>query len=152
MATGTLFVFYLSSVFHYGDIGWCLISVMLVLSPDGRDSLTLAITRIKANLAGVGVGVCFLLMGLPNMWLIASALVVTLAICYLLKLDAGIRSALAATIIIMMHESGKHLWDTALERIVSVLAGCVLGLLITTIFHFRVKPLTKSLPSGEQEG
>ena len=53
VATGTISVFTLSSLFQYADVGWCLISVMLVLSPDGRDSLTLAVTRIKANLVGV---------------------------------------------------------------------------------------------------
>jgi uncharacterized membrane protein YgaE (UPF0421/DUF939 family) len=150
VATGTISVFTLSSLFQYADVGWCLISVMLVLSPDGRDSLTLAVTRIKANLVGATVGVAFLLLGVPNMWMIALALVVTLAICYLLKLDAGIRSALAATIIIMMHETGKHFWDTAIERIIAVLTGCVLGLLITFIFHFKIKPQEKNA-TNEQE-
>jgi len=151
VAAGAISVFTLSSYFQYADVGWCLISVMLVLSPDGKDSLTLAVTRIKANLVGAGVGVGFLLIAVPNMWLIAASLVVTLGICYLLKLDAGIRSALAATIIIMMHETGKHFWDTAFQRIIAVLAGCVLGLIITFVFHFKIKPEEKPVTT-EQEG
>jgi uncharacterized membrane protein YgaE (UPF0421/DUF939 family) len=148
-ATGSLAVFIIASFINFNDIGWCLISVILVLSPDAKDSVTLAITRIKANIIGAGVGVLFLLIYLPNMWVVSAALVVTLSLCYLFKLDAGIRSSLAATIIIMLHEEGKHLWDTALERIVAVLAGCILALIITFVFHFKVT--SKVTPGGNNK-
>jgi len=150
-ATGCLAVFILSSLFNYRDIGWSLISVMLVMSADGKDSMQLALTRIKANIIGACVGVLCLLIMQPNMWLITIALIITLALCYLLKLDAGIRSALAATIIILLHEEGKHLWDTAIQRIIAVLAGCVLGLIITFIFHFRTKTGMKNGIDNSQE-
>jgi uncharacterized membrane protein YccC len=148
-ATGSMAVFIISTVIHYNDIGWCLISVMLVLSADGKDSVPLAITRIKANVAGALVGVMCLLISPTNMWILSTALVVTLALCYLFKLDTGIRSALAATIIIMLHDEGKHVWDTAIERVIAVLAGCALGLLITFIFHFRVT--SKTPAAGNQQ-
>jgi len=54
-----------------------------------------------------------------------------------LKLENPTRSALAATIIVTLHESGKHIWDAAFERVVAVVAGCLLGLIITFIFHSR---------------
>ena len=148
--TGTLIVFILSSLLNYKDLGWCLISVILVLSPDGKDSVPLAFTRIKANITGASVGVLCLLISPTNMWVLSIALTVTLALCYLFKLDAGVRSALAATIIIMLHEEGKHIWDTALERVISVLAGCLLGLIITFAFHFRTKP-EKSKNTSQEE-
>jgi len=135
--TGTLIVFILSSLLHYKDIGWCLISVILVLSPDGKDSISLAFTRIKANIVGASVGVLCLLISPINMWVLSVALTITLALCYLFKLDTGSRSALAATIIIMLHEEGKHIWDAAFERVIAVLVGCILALLITFIFHFK---------------
>jgi uncharacterized membrane protein YgaE (UPF0421/DUF939 family) len=150
-ATGSLAVFALASVFQYKDIAWSLISVMLVLSADGKDSMQLALTRIKANIIGASVGVVCLLIMQPNMWLITVALIITLALCYLFKLDAGIRSALAATIIILLHEEGKHLWDTAIERIIAVLAGCVLGLIITFVFHFKTKTGIKKEVDNSQE-
>ena len=137
VATGTIIVYSGSLILHYKDIAWCLISVMLVLSPDGRESVPLALTRIKANIVGACSGMLCLLIGQTNMWMMAAALVVTLSFCYLFKLDSGIRSALAATIILMLHEEGKHVWDTAIERVIAVLAGCVLGLLITFTFHFK---------------
>jgi uncharacterized membrane protein YgaE (UPF0421/DUF939 family) len=137
--TGTIIVFIFSSLLNYKDLGWCLISVILVLSPDGTDAVTLAFTRIKANTIGAGVGLLCLLISPMNMWVLSLALIVTLIFCYLFKLDAGARSALAATIIIMLHEEGKHVWDTALERVIAVLGGCILGLLITFAFHFNLK-------------
>ena len=137
--TATLIVFTISSLIGYKDIGWCLISVILVLSPDGKDAIPLAFTRIKANIVGASVGLTCLLISPMNMWILSGALTITLSFCYFFRFDTAIRSALAATIIIMLHEEGKHLWDTALERVIAVLAGCVLGLLITFVFHFNTK-------------
>ena len=136
---GALIVYALSSLINYKDISWCIISVILVLSPDGKDSVQLALTRIKANLVGAGVGVLCLLISATNVWILSIALSITITFCYLLKLDAGTRSALAATIIVMLHDEGKHIWDTAFERVSAVLIGCVLGLIITFVFHFKNK-------------
>ncbi len=145
----TLMVFIVSSLLNYKDLGWCLISVILVLSPDGKDALSLAFTRIKANLVGAGVGVLSLLISTTNMWILSAALAVTISLCYLLKFDTAMKSALAATIIIMLHEEGKHIWDTAIERLIAVVAGCLLGLIITFIFHFKENN-DKKLASEEE--
>jgi len=137
VATGTIIVYTGSLLLHYKDIAWCLISVMLVMSPDGRESVPLSVTRIKANVVGACSGMLCLWIAPIDMWMMAFALITTLSFCYLFKLDSGIRSALAATIILMLHGEGKHVWDTAIERVIAVLAGCVVGLAITFIFHFK---------------
>lgn len=149
--TGTLLVFGIARIINYSDIGWCLISVMLVLSPDGKEAVSLAVIRIKANIVGAATGVFCLLLSHSNMWIVALALALTVSFCYLFKLENGVRSALAATIIIMLHDSGKHLWDAALERIIAVLAGCILALIVTFIFHFRIKTGEKQF-NNQQEG
>ncbi|MFT3681043.1 MAG: FUSC family protein [Ferruginibacter sp.] len=136
--TATLLVFIIAHLLGYKDIAWSLISVLLVLSPEGTDAVTLAVTRIKANIVGASVGLLCLLFSSMNMWNLSLALMVTLSLCYLFKFDSGAKSALAATVIIMLHEEGRHLWDAAIERVIAVLAGCVLGLLITFIFHSRI--------------
>jgi len=140
----------ISSIINYKDVAWCLISVILVLSPDGKDSLPLAFTRIKANFVGASVGLLCLLISPNNMWILSAALTITLALCYFFKFDTAMRSALAATVIIMLHEEGKHLWDTALERVIAVMAGCVLGLLITFAFHFNIKSAVKKKQEQEE--
>lgn len=148
--TGTLITFTLSSWLNYANMAWCLISVILVLSPDGKDSVSLAFTRIKANLVGAAVGILCFLISPSNMWTISLALTITLSFCYLLKLDAGARSAMAATIIILLHDEGKHLWDTALARVIAVLAGCFLGIAITFLFHFKKEDNMKAA-AGQEE-
>ena len=62
---------------------------------------------------------------------------------------AGSRSALAAVAIIILHEPGPHLWDAAAERAAMVIAGCLLGLLITFVFHRRLTTGTKE-PANDQ--
>ncbi|CAL1518286.1 FUSC family protein [Chitinophaga sp. MM2321] len=135
--SGVLIVFLLSWLLDYQDVIWVLISVMLVLSPDGSDAVTLAVTRIKANIVGAAAGFLLLLVH-PNMLLMMCiAVFITVILCNILSLEAATRTALAATIIVMTHEAGQHLWDTAVGRVISVLAGCLLGLLITFLFHNR---------------
>ena len=47
-----LVVYVISHITGYKEIGWSLISVMLVLSPDSKEAIPLALSRIKANLTG----------------------------------------------------------------------------------------------------
>lgn len=149
--SGTLLIFFISPFIPRADINWGLISVVLVLSADGKDSLTLAITRIKANIVGVTIGVVSLLITPTNMWILSLALVITLCLCYIFKLDAGIRSSLCATIIIMLHPAGSKIWETATERVVSVLTGCIVGLAVTFIFHFKERTFNKPIEANQQE-
>jgi uncharacterized membrane protein YgaE (UPF0421/DUF939 family) len=125
------------------DFAWCLISVVLVLSPEGTDSITLAITRIKANLVGAFTGMLILLSGLERPYNMAAGSIIS-----------GAKSTLAAMIIVLMHPEGRHLWDSAFERITAVILGCILALIITFIFHslFKIKtPVWKILPGKEDE-
>src|SRR5882672_6425886 len=121
------------------DYSWSLISVVLVLSPEGTDAVELAMTRIKANLVGAGVGVILLFSQVPGPWNIALGAALALFICYQLKLNAAARSTLAAVIIILLHHEGVNLWSSALSRVCAVITGCVLGLVITYIFHSLIK-------------
>lgn len=137
---GTLAVFAISSLIHYKNIGWSLISVILVLSPEADDTLKVAFNRVKANVIGAAIGLLCLLTGYSNMWTMALAILITLLVAHWLNLDTSTRAALAAAIIIMLHQEGTHLWDTALQRVIAVFAGCVLALIITFLFHSIYRP------------
>lgn len=134
---GAILVIFISGLFHYREMGWPLFSVILVLSPDGEDAVQVALTRIKTNAIGASIGLLCLLIAPANMWTISLALFSTLCFCYYFKLEDSARTALAAAVIIMLHESGKHYWDNALQRVIAVFSGCMLGLLITYLFHFK---------------
>jgi len=125
------------------DFAWCLISAVLVLSPEGTDAMPLAITRIKANLTGALSGFLILLFDIPMPYNMGAGAVVSLFLCDLFKLNAGAKSTLAAMIIVLMHPEGAHVWDASLGRIGSVVCGCVLGLFVTYVYHklFRINTL-----------
>ena len=134
-------IFYFSYVFHYSDIIWCLISAMLVLSPNAKEALPLALTRIAANFVGsAAILLCLLLVGgLPHIVTISLAYCLAISACYLFNLMTASRSALAAaTIIMFAPASAAHIWDKPLERVVSVAVGCVVGLIVTLIIHRRI--------------
>lgn len=43
--TGTALAFVLFSLFHFPELTWFLVSMMLVLSPDRKDAIPLAVTN-----------------------------------------------------------------------------------------------------------
>ena len=133
---GIILCFYISALLKsWIDYSWFLISVVLVLSPEGKDAVELSLTRIKANSVGAATGILVLLLQVPSPWNIPVGAGLSLIICDQFKLNAGARSTLTAVIIILLHHEGTHLWDSALSRIVAVIVGSLLGLLITYTFH-----------------
>jgi uncharacterized membrane protein YgaE (UPF0421/DUF939 family) len=133
------------------DYSWSLISVVLVLSPEGKDTLELTLTRIKANMVGAGTGIILLLSELPNPYNMAVGAVLALWICDRLKLNTGARSTLAALIIVILHNEGMHVWDAALSRVSAVVVGCLSGLAISYVFHLVIKSDAEVIHSEREE-
>jgi uncharacterized membrane protein YgaE (UPF0421/DUF939 family) len=120
----------------YPEIGtWCLISIVLVLSPDRKDATKLALVRIKANLVGAGIGLALFFIHPMNLLMMSIGVTLTIIVCRLLKLQEVTRAAAVAVIIILLHQKGQYFWDAALERAGEVLAGCLIAMLITYTFH-----------------
>jgi len=98
-----------------------------------------AYDRIKANALGCGVGICLYPLQLPELAIICIGITITIFLGIGLKISSTIRSALAGLIIVTLQvEQTKH-WYIALERVVCVVAGCVVALLITLAFNW-LKP------------
>jgi len=127
-----------------------MISVVLVIAPNSKDSNRLAFDRIKANILGSSVGLSLFLIRIPNLFLICIGVMLTIVIGVFLKLHAALRPALAALVIIMIHEEGQNsTWRIALERMGCVIIGCIIGLLITLAFNsFRI---TKKQSNNDEE-
>jgi uncharacterized membrane protein YgaE (UPF0421/DUF939 family) len=124
---------------------WSMISVVLVIAPDGKDSDRLAFDRIKANILGSSVGLSLFLIRVPDLFSICLGVMLTIAIGILLKLQSALRSALAALIIVMIHEEGQNsTWHIALERMGCVIIGCIIGLLITLAVSSFLMPKKQS--------
>ncbi len=150
--TGCIVIFLLSWFFNYPDITWSIISVMLVLTPESDEAIPLAITRIKSNLIAGAASLLFLLFFPASPITIIVVIIVTILLCYKFKVMAGSRAAIAAVIIIMFHGieySERSFWSVTLERISSVVIGCLIGLLVTILFHKKL--LKKHFLSGKTD-
>ena len=113
-----------------------MVSVVLVISPDGKDSNKLAFDRMKANVLGSTIGLLVFLIHQPNLFLICIAVILTIVIGIFLKLHSALRSSLSALVIVMIHEEQQNsTWHIGIERMGCVILGCVIGLLITLAFN-----------------
>ncbi len=136
--TGGGIVFLLSWLFKYPEVSWCIISVILVLTPESKEAIPLAIMRIKANLLGGLMSLIFIMIFPTNPLTILTVIAITILGCYFLNIMTGSRAAIAAVIIIMMHGMETHqqdFWSVTLQRIAMVIAGCVIGLVVTLVYH-----------------
>lgn len=122
---------------------WCLLSIILVLAPDKKDAMELAINRIKANLIGATIGLLIFYIHPINLLMVTLGIVLTLLCCEFMKVQAASRTAMISVLIVTMHEPGQHLWDVALERAVGVVSGCLIGVFLTYIFHIILKSLRR---------
>jgi uncharacterized membrane protein YccC len=139
--TGSIVIFVLSWLLNYPDYSWCLISVILVITPESSEAIPLALTRIKGNfIGGIAAMVC-LFIPAPVQYLMLLAMVITIIGCQYFKLMTGSRAAIAAVIIIMLHGQEYHqanFWELSIKRLLAVVVGCAIGLLVTILFHGRV--------------
>src|ERR1700738_55267 len=97
----------LYKLFPLRQFYWSMISTVLVIAPDGKGSEQLAFDRMKANVLGSSIGLLLFLIHQPNLFLISIAVMLTIAIGTYLKLNTALRSALAAVVIVMVHEEGQ---------------------------------------------
>jgi len=137
--TGVVVLFGLAAfVPRHVDLSWIIISMLLVLSPDNKEAIPLAIIRVKANLIASVSSILLLAVCPIPLIAICVAICITIVGCHMFKLMDGSRAALAAVIIISMHAPGQHLWTTAFERMLSVVLGCAFAMVLSFVFHREI--------------
>ncbi len=137
---GILLCSLVSYFFKWIDYPWSLISVVLGVVAGGQGHVGAYFSTDQSQSGGCLVPelcFCFRNCLIPTISLWGAIL--SLFICDRLKLNAGARSTLAAMIIILLHNEGTTIWDTALSRVSAVVIGCFLGLGITYAFHSVIK-------------
>ncbi|HEY7039186.1 MAG TPA: FUSC family protein [Methylomirabilota bacterium] len=138
--TGILLCTLLSHFFgQWIDYPWSLVSLVAVLSPEGRDAPDLALTRIKANCVGAAVGIPILLLLIPVPWSMVIGAVLSLYLCDRLGLNVAARGTLAAMVIVLIHREGLHPWEGAVNRVLAVVTGSLLGWAVTYVFHSLIR-------------
>ncbi len=115
------------------EMYWALLSILLVISPDGSDSKRLAIERTKANFIGSLVGLLCYLLDEPVLTTILIGIIITIVVCALLKLMSVTRTAIVSLIIVFLYEQDKVSVLGAVERFVCVAVGCLIGLMVTLL-------------------
>ena len=131
------------------DVTWMLVSLMLSITHD--DDNKVGIDRIKGNIIGSMTGcIAWLLMyaltggrqesATDHMVLfiaLALGIIVIIVACAGLDMIATARTALVAFVIVMIYEGSRGSWQGAFGRMLSVIAGCLLGLLINRLFSSK---------------
>jgi uncharacterized membrane protein YgaE (UPF0421/DUF939 family) len=113
---------------------WAMISTLLVISPESEDSFRLAVSRMEANVIGSSVGLLVFFLLPPGLAAICSGVALTILACRALGVLSAARSALAALIIVSIHESEARSWHAAIERMGCVMVGCVIAMGVSLLF------------------
>jgi len=132
---GTFICYALYRFFPGHQLYWAIVSVLLVLSPAHQDSVHFSMARIWANAIGAAVGLACFLLPIPMLPALSLGVVVTIVICNYLPISAAVRSALAALVIVFIQQRESSDWTIALERVISVLIGCLVALALTLGFR-----------------
>jgi len=113
---------------------WSIISVLLVLAPDHHDTVRLSLARMKANIIGAAVGLAAFLLFPICLPVLCASVVVTILVCTFIRLGNATRSALAALIIVLIQQGEESSPRSAYERMICVVAGCLIALIINALF------------------
>lgn len=113
---------------------WMLLSILLSITHDNNSKV--AYDRMKGNILGSAVGLfAFFLHNPPNLVTICIGVALTITTCFFLKLIGVSRTALVAFIIVMLYEEANSSWEWAVYRMATVVAGCLIGLVINYAFR-----------------
>jgi uncharacterized membrane protein YgaE (UPF0421/DUF939 family) len=127
IATGLLFLGY--HIFGLREVLWAIVSAVLVIQPGVQQALGATAVRVAANIVGACSGLAVNTILGHGHWQVVVAMILVVVICELFHLDVGLRTACVSSVIVMMvgEQSVVH---TGLQRMVSVLVGCITGLLV----------------------
>ena len=126
------------------ELFWLLLSIILVISPEGKDSRKLTIDRVRANFIGSFVGLfCLMIDQNLNIGVLMFGIVATSAICYLFKIMNTARVAVVALLIILLQPHLSDIELTPFVRFATVTVGCLIGLTITVLSSMLIRKLKR---------
>lgn len=147
--TGVIICYILYKEFPQYPFYWAIVSVVIALAPDNSNRQ--AYDRMKANILGCAVGLSLYPVHVPHLLLLCIGITLTIGVGIALRLTSTLRSAMAALIIILIHEEQVKQWYLPLERVLCVVAGCLVALTVTLVFNQipRIFRSRSSPPTGE---
>ncbi|WP_223225231.1 FUSC family protein [Sphingobacterium cavernae] len=125
------------------ELFWTLLSIILVISPEEKDTRKLSIERFKSNFIGSAVAMGLLLLFEPSVYSILLGIFITIVICRLFNVMNMARVALVALLIIMVQPHESSMVEAPIYRFGSVAVGCIIGLLIVVFTSMIFRPLKR---------
>ena len=125
------------------ELFWSFLSIMLVISPEEKDSKRLSIERFKSNFIGSTVALLCILTYGDSFFVIMIGIVITILVCRFFNIMNMTRVAIVALLVIMIPNHGADLSYTPVLRSVSVGIGCLIGLLIVISTSYLVRLLRR---------
>ncbi|MBN8598625.1 MAG: FUSC family protein [Planctomycetes bacterium] len=122
-------------------VTWAIISAIIAIQPGLQQSLTASLTRIVANIVGALVGLGLGLAIGIGPWQVLVGIVVVVVLCQMLRLEDGLRIACIAVVIVLSMNIASSVVYSAVERSITVIAGCVVG----TMVQFAAEALSRRL-------
>lgn len=125
------------------ELFWTLLSIILVISPEEKDTRKLSIERFKSNLIGsaVAMGTLYFLGG--TVYTILLGIFLTILVCRIFKVMNMARVALVALLVIMVTPHEVSFVEAPIYRCLSVGFGCLIGLLIVVLTSMVIRPLKR---------
>lgn len=120
------------------DLFWALISVLLVISPEAKDSWKLSIDRVKANFIGALSGFAVVFFPIDTYLKVMMGIILGAVICKTFNLLNVVRTTIVAMIIILIEKPDEG-FIAPIERFISVLLGCLIGLLVVLITAYPIR-------------
>lgn len=129
------------ALFDQHGVAWAVVSALLVLIPDVRQSVATALARVAANIIGAVAGLIVSHYVGEGSAAVILAVVFVGYVCHLLRLDLGVRTACVGVVIVMTSHPGE-VAASSLSRFWAVMIGCLVGvsvqlLLLTLQRHSR---------------
>lgn len=126
------------------ELFWGLISIILVISPEEKDSRKLSMDRVKSNFIGCIVAlICIYLNPGDTFLMVAIGIVITIIVSKLFKMLNYARVAIVALLIIMIEPHHNELFYTPFFRFLTVAGGCFIGLFMVVTTSYLLKILRK---------
>lgn len=125
------------------ELFWTLLSIILVISPEEKDTRRLSTERFKSNFIGSAVAMLLLLFLEPTVYSILLGVFITIVVCRLFNVLNMARVALVALLIIMVQPHESSMVEAPIYRFGSVAVGCIIGLLIVVFTSMIFRPLKR---------
>ena len=140
---GFLIGFGLYNAYPDFELFWTLLSIILVISPEEKDTRRLSIERFKSNLIGSVVAMGTLYFLGSNIYTMLLGILLTIIVCRVFKVMNMARVALVALLIIMVEPHHVSFVEAPFYRCISVGFGCLIGLLIVVFTSMIFRPLKR---------